>query len=133
MTRETTLARGRAFLEGALIDTCLIDRQTGASTNPTTGAVTPIYTTVYAGRCEVKQGGGASAGQTEVAEATLRLGSYDIKLPIDDALDVRPDDRVTITAARNDTDLVGRKFFLTGEAHATAKTGRRIAMTEIES
>ena len=132
MTRETALARGRAFLESALTDTCIVDREdpTLAVTNPVTGVVTKTYVTVYTGRCEVKQGGGTQAGQTEVAEATLRLASLDLKLPVVGSENVRADDRVTILTAVADTALVGRTFFITNQPTGSHKTTRRCSLTE---
>jgi hypothetical protein len=132
VTRETALAAGRAFLEQALTDTCLIERedQSLQTTDPVTGNVTKHYDTVYEGRCEVKQGGGTPAGQQSVAEANIRVGSWDLKLPVDDSPGLRPDDKVTITACPADAELVGRVFWLTNEAHASHKTTRRLPMSE---
>jgi hypothetical protein len=132
VTRETTLAAGRAFLEGALTDTCIVDRENPALavTNATTGVVTKTFVTIYTGRCEVKQGGGTQAGQTEVAAATLRLASLDLKLPIVGSENVRADDRVTILTAVADAALVGRVFFITNQPTGSHKTTRRLSLTE---
>jgi hypothetical protein len=132
VSRETALVKGRAFLEGALTDACIVDREdpTLTVTNPTTGVVTKTYVTVYTGRCEVKQGGGTQAGQTDVAEATLRLASLDLKLPVVGSENVRADDRVTITACVFDTALVGRVFFTTNQPTGSHKTARRVSLTE---
>lgn len=135
MTRETTLAAGRAFLEQALTDTCLIERADPSLevTDLVTGVVTKTYATVYEGRCEVKQGGGSPAGQVEVGEAAQRIGSFDLKLPVVDSPGLLTDDRVTVTACLFDTELIGRTFFLTSESHASHKTTRRLSMSEVES
>jgi hypothetical protein len=93
MTRETTLARGRAFLEPSLTDTCLIERLTAEFTDPDTGVTTKTYTTIYNGRCQVKQAGGTEEGQSTVGEAVIRVGSWDLKLPVIGTEDRLDDDR----------------------------------------
>lgn len=132
MSRETVLAAGRAFLTAALVDTCVIERSGTPFTNLDTGQVTTPYTPVYTGPCEVKQESG-SAGQTTIAEAALRLGLLVLKLPIVGTEGLLTGDRVTITAARHDAELVGRVFWLTGQAHASHKTARKISMSEVLS
>jgi hypothetical protein len=132
MSREIALTAGRAFVAGALVDTCVITRETGAVTDPDTGVVTKTYATIYTGPCQVQQGEG-SAGQSLVGEASLRLASLTLKLPIAGTENVRAEDIVTITACEMDSALVGRAYFLTGELAATFKTARKLGLTEVLS
>lgn len=135
MSRETALAAGRAFLvnSGALADACTITRKTGESTNLTTGAVTPTYTTLYTGACRIQAAAANWAGPTEVAQAALRLASYELQLPVVGSEGLRIDDRVTVTASANDTDLVGRVFSIVGVSRKSHATTRKLPLLEVLS
>jgi hypothetical protein len=135
MGRENVLLAGRGFLvrSGALVDTCIIERVTGESLNPTTGKVTKTYTTVYSGPCQVQAASANWAGPTTVAEAALRLASSELQLPVVGSEGLKIDDRVTVLTSLNDADLVGRKFTLTGESRKSHATTRKLPLLEILS
>lgn len=133
MSRASVLARGRAFAEGGFIDTCTIDRVTGETTNLNNGVVTKTRTTLYTGRCRVQQAAAPWAGPATVGEAHVRLSALELQLPVAGTEGLRVDDRVTITAATHDTELVGRVFAIVGAHHASEKTTRRLPIQEVLS
>lgn len=135
MGRENVLLASRAFLvtSGALSDACVIERPSGESTNPNTGAVTKLWAQVYAGPCRVQAASANWAGPSDVAEAALRLASSELQLPVVGSEGLRIDDRVTITASLNDADLVGRQFTLTGESRKSHASTRKLPLLEILS
>jgi hypothetical protein len=135
MGRENVLAAGRAFLvtSGALVDTCIIERVTGESLNQTTGAVTKTYATVYTGPCRFQAAAANWAGPTEVAEAALRLASFELQLPVVGSEGLEIDQRVTCLTCLNDADLPGRKFSITGVSRKSHATTRKLPLLEVLS
>jgi hypothetical protein len=133
MSRQTILARGRARLAEALIDTCLVERVTGETTNLTTGAVTKTYTTVYSGACRVQAATANWAGPADVGQAAIRLAAAELQLPVVGSEGILIDDRVSITACVHDTDMVGRVYSVTGLSHKSEATTRKLPLQEILS
>lgn len=129
----TVLAAGRAAAGRGLNDACTITRKTGETTNPANGVVTPMYTQLFAGACRVQAASANWAGPTTVAEAALRLASFELQLPVAGSEGLRIDDRVTITACRNDADLVGRVFTITGASRKSDATTRKLPLLEVLS
>lgn len=136
MGRENVLAAGRAFLttSGALVDTCRIERPASDFTNPTTGAVTKTYTPVYPdGPCRIQAAAANWAGPTDVAQAALRLASFELQLPVVGSEGIEIDDRVTVLSCLNDADLVGRVFTVTGVSRKSHATTRKLPLLEVLS
>jgi hypothetical protein len=130
MTRDSVLARARAFAEAGMTDTCTIQRQTGVTTDDLTGQVTPIYAAIYSGACRIQQA--AAMGQrTESGEASVVVLRLELQLPIVGSEGVERGDRVTITAAVNDTALVGRVFTIRDLAHKSEASARRMTLEEV--
>jgi hypothetical protein len=132
MTRESTLARGRAFLPPALVDTCTVERVASEVNNASTGETVKTYTVIYSGPCRVKMGAAQATRRVRtVGEAALRIASAELQLPVVGSEGILADDRVTVTACVHDTELVGLVFFIVGEHHGTWNTTRRLAMSEV--
>lgn len=129
MSRDSVLARGRAFAVTGFTATCLIQRVQSLDTNPQTGVVTPTYVTIYTGACRVQSSGGASP--VDVAQANRYEVPSTLQIPVAGTSDVRVEDRVTILTNPNDTDLVNRVFHITGLHRATHKTARRLEMQNL--
>lgn len=129
----TVIAAGRAFAAVGFTETCTITRVAGSATDPATGAVVVNRTTLYTGQCRIQQAAAAWAGPTDVGEAQLRLSSSQLQLPVEGTEGLRIDDRVTVTAARNDSDLVGRVFAITGPNAKTDATTRKFPLLEVLS
>lgn len=135
MGRENVLLAGRDFLvsSGALVDACTVQHPTGMSTNPANGVVTPTYATVYTGACRIQAASANWAGPSDVAEAALRLASFELQLPVVGSEGIEIDDRVTVTACLNDVDLVGRVFTITGASRKSHATTRKLPLLEVLS
>ncbi|HEX5996952.1 MAG TPA: DUF6093 family protein [Jiangellales bacterium] len=131
MSVESLLARGRAAAEKLMQDTCTIRHRTGETTDPTSGVVTPTYSTVYTGPCRVQQASPA-ARATDAGEAELLLLSRVLQVPMS-ATGIRAGDRVTIDTSALDPDLDGRVFVVRGEFAKTHATSRRFGIEEVTS
>lgn len=129
MSRESVLARGRAAAEAGMRDACTIRRRTGETTDRDTGQVTYTYADVYAGQCRVQQAQ-AQAQREDVGEDHLMLLRLEVQLPVATTAGLEVGDEITITAAVNDPDLVGRVFRIHDLAHASEKTSRRVQCIE---
>lgn len=138
---EAFLARGRAFLEGRMRDTCRITKPgTGARVkNEETGTYTdPDPVTVYEGKCRIPRRSGAttstsSAGSTSNTGTAWQVGEYPLAIPIDapGSADVRPGHTVTYLTAADDPALVGQVFGITEPSRQSAATERRFKMKQV--
>jgi Family of unknown function (DUF6093) len=130
MTRETALAAGRTMAEAGMMDACIIVRDTVTAVNTQTGAQTVTTVTLYEGVCRYKKSGAAS-GATVGGAYQLMLGPQ-IHLPIVTAAEgLRPGDRITITAAVNDPELVGRVMRIHDLPHESESTARTFGVQEV--
>ena len=129
MSRTAALARGRAAAELGMADACTIQRRNGGTTDPVTGYPTQPYTTLYTGKCRVQQAVAIARPHT-VGEDQVLIVRFDLQIPVVGTEGLRVDDEVTITAAANDQDLVGRVFLVWELAHKSEATARRIGMIE---
>lgn len=134
MSIQSALARGRAAAERVrMVDSCTITRATGIeTTDPISAVVTPTYTQIYSGPCEIKQDK-ADPRTEEVAEAHLLLVDRILKLPVTSSLGVLAEDRVVVDTCVNDPNLVGRTFRVRGEFDASWTTARRLVIQEVTS
>lgn len=129
MSVESMLARGRSLAERLMTDRCTIQRKTGETTDDD-GTITPVYASVYTGKCRVQQPGGQAA-QTDAGENYQLLLRLEVQVPVS-VVDLEPGDRVTITAS-SDPDLPGTVFLIRDLAHKTHATARRLGVTELTS
>lgn len=130
MSAASVLARGRVAAAALFCDAVTIQHPTGSSLNTTTGVLTPTYSTVYAGPAKVQ--GAMQATAREVGEAHLAVLSPSVHVPIS-VTGVVQGDVVTVTAAANDAELVGRVFRVDGPDHKSYATARRLQCTETTS
>ena len=113
-----------------MTDACTIRRPSGAgTTDPNTGYPTQTYTNLYAGKCRIQQHQ-ATADRKEVGEDSLMLLRLEVQLPVAGTEGLNVGDEITMTAATNDTDLVGRVFRIHDLAHKTEATARRVQCIE---
>jgi hypothetical protein len=130
MSRASVLARGRVAAALGMQDACTIRRPSGSgTTDPVTGYPTQSYTTLYTGKCRVQQQAVISRAH-DVGEDTVWVVRFDLQLPVDGSEGLAVEDQVTITAAVNDADLIGRTFIITELAHKSEATSRRVGMIE---
>lgn len=131
MSADQLVARGRIAAERLMVDTVTIDRPDGTTTyDDVTKRETKNYDDpYYTGKARLQQqaavgledqGGGRTV-------TTLRL---ELQLPIT-VTGTRVDDRVTVDAAPNDPDLVGRTFRIQALHHKTHATARRVSVEEV--
>lgn len=130
MTLSTILAHGRAAANNRMFDACIVEHPTGVTTNDTTGVVTPTMAAVYTGPCRIKLPGPTSA--TDGGEVTVSVGSPEVHLPVVGTEGIVHGDRVTVTAARNDSALVGRTFQVIGKDFKSESTARRLQCEELD-
>lgn len=132
MSAATILGRGRAVAEGLMVDTCLIRRSTSVVTDDLTGQVTPIYATVYTGRCKVQTpSAGGDGRRVDVGEVAVVVLRPHLHLPVVGSESVRRGDEVSITAGTNDTALTGRTWLVRDEMTKTYATARRLILEEV--
>ncbi len=129
MTRATLLARAQSAAEAGMLDTCTITRAGIRTTDTTTGAVTTPTTTVYTGKCRILQAQ-AQAQREDVGEDHLLLLRIEVQLPVA-VTGLAVGDRITVTAAAHDADLVGRVFRVHDLAHKSDPSSRRPQCLEV--
>lgn len=119
----------RAQAESLMVDTCAITRPGGRGEyDPDThtyGAATD--TTVYTGACRVRAD--LDPGDVDFGGGPVTLTTALVSIPID-ADQVLQGDTVTITAAVNDPQLVGRTFTVRAVLAQTHATARRLRCEE---
>lgn len=130
MSRDRLLARGRIAADAGMLDTCVIRRVTGTTTDDFSGVPTKTYLNPdpYTGKCRVQQTSPA-ATQYDVGQAAVRLQPLTIAVPIA-VTGLEVNDEITITASLNDPDLVGRVFLVRELAHKSEATARRLGVEE---
>lgn len=130
MTRETALAAGRTLAEAGMMDACRIVRDSVAGVNTQTGEQTITTTTLYEGKCRVKKSGGASG--SDVGGAYQLIRSMQVHLPVTAATEgLRPGDRITVVAATNDPELLGRVMRIHELPHESESTARAFGVQEV--
>lgn len=121
-----------------MVDTCVIRRETGSTTDRTTGQPTPTYTQIYpatgsAGPCRVQEIFGF-ARETSPSPDQTQLARYRIlQLPVATSLGVQSGDLVEMVTCVNDPDLVGVVMVLRDQSGKTEATSRRLGMEELTS
>jgi len=121
---------GRAAAEALQVDACTVQRQTGTSTDPNTGVVTPTYSTVYTGQCRVQSR--ALVGQTpDAGEHRWAAGVFEVQLPMSSAA-CAVDDLVTVIASVLDPELVGVVLRVKSLFHKSHATSRRLMCEEMQ-
>lgn len=124
MSAARTIARGRRMAEKLMVDTCLVQRVIGETTNDETGTVEPILQTVYSGRCKLQnqteyETGSVAGGHLSVEQRSLvhfPVGSFQSK----------HGDLCTFTASVA-PGVAGQKYRLQGETpYRTFETAYRV-------
>lgn len=111
-----------------MVDTCLIQRRTGETTDDD-GNVTSTFVTVYSGKCKVHQQS-VQARAADPGEAYVLMVRRELHLPVATSVGVRAGDEVTVLACVHDADLVGRVLVVRDEAAKSAATARRLGVEE---
>lgn len=112
-------------------DACVIERRTGRVLNETTLEYVDQWTPVYAGVCRVKVAGTQPA-VSEPGGRTFVITDAVVQLPIGPERFV-DNDRVTVTVAVFDPDLVGVALSVTSREVKSQATMRRLHVSEVSS
>lgn len=128
MSRSSLLARARLAAEKGMADTCLIRRRVGEQTDDFSGVVTPVYQTVYEGKCRVQQST-AQADPRTSGEALVMVLQLEVQLPMS-VIGLQVDDEILLLASLNDPDLPGRILYIRDLAHKTDASARRVRVRE---
>lgn len=113
-----------------MVDSCTIRRRTGTTTDTTTGAVTPTFSTLYTGqKCRVQSSGNWGEAR-DVGEAALVLLTLQVQLPVA-VTGLEKGDEITIDTSVHDPDLVGRVVRIRDLHHKSHATSRRVMCTEV--
>jgi len=123
------LAFGRRFAKGTMRDTCRIIRYGTDVWDEATLSNTPSETVVYEGPCRLlypyrAPTEASTPGQTQT-EQLARLS-----LPVETSLGIRDQDEVRYLTSASDPDLPGKKFTVSGSAHQSDATARRVPVKE---
>lgn len=116
-----------------MVETCTVVRKTGETVGAG-GVITPITTTVYTGKCRimVRTRERLGGSYTDVGEELRVLSRLELQVPIS-APELFEADKVTITAATYDPQLVGRLYTVRDVMHKSYLTSRRVTITELSS
>ncbi|MGP9490055.1 DUF6093 family protein [Glutamicibacter sp. AOP5-A2-7] len=120
---EAAIREGRIAAESLMVDACVVERDTGqTTTDPVTGKVVKVFETTYTGKCKV-QGRSAVAVEPSAGGHVFTVEQLQVHLPV--SAQSMLDDRVTVTVATVDEDLVGLVLRLTELARGTYRTADR--------
>lgn len=119
--------RGRVAAAALFTDACVIERESGSVMDPVTFEERPSWVPVYAGACRVKV---TSSAPVEGAGRTYVITDALLQLPVGDVRFLDKD-RVTVTAAAYDADLVGVVLTVTSREVRTHATMRRLHVSEV--
>ena len=126
----------RAEAERGMVDAVTIERQRVdgngdpvTDLDPETLAEVPVFDAVHSGKARVQRG--ISQGHEPVSGG-VEFGVYrlEVQLPIA-VVGVRPGDRVTVTAATFDPDLVGKVATVRAVPDKTHATKRSLMCEEV--
>lgn len=123
------LLAGRLEAEALMVDACVVRRQTGESTDPVTGKVTPVLVPVYSGPCKVQQTM-AQSNTTVSGDYQFTLQNTRLDVPVS-AGPLRVNDTVELTASVLDPQLVGRVYRVVELFHKTFATSQRTRVEEV--
>jgi Family of unknown function (DUF6093) len=125
------LTARRAAAEALMVDTCMIDGQTG-TTLYDNGSETPTYTTVYTGKCRVQiQAASSSTAAREVGDQQVSLLAIVVQVPVVGTEGIHVRDRVTLLRATYDADLEGRVFWVSQPAPSSDASARLLSCVEV--
>lgn len=112
-----------------MVDSCTVTRVTGQVLSESTGEYEDTVETVYEGACRVQLRNFAVASLPLSGERQVVALQLEVSLPVA-TTGVAVGDLVTMTAAPNDAQLVGRAFRVREEMHKTHATARRLVVQE---
>lgn len=123
------LAMGRRKAESLMRDTCRITSKGPDVWNEATLTYTPSTVTVYEGKCRMlypyrAPTTASTPGQVESVQLAR------LSLPVETSVGVREGAEVEYLTSASDPDLPGRRFRVSGNAHQSDATARRLPVEE---
>lgn len=118
------LLEGRKLADSLMVDEVSISRRTGETTTDDEGSVVDVTEVVYAGRARVQVVESVPTGG-DVAGLDLAVTRARVDVPIS-AGPFRPDDLVTVTAARHDPHLAGVRVRILAPFNKSMATAQRL-------
>lgn len=132
MTADSVLARARVAMEALMVDTCTVKRLVpNPYTNPETGQMAKLYTTLYSGKCRVQRRTFFDRPH-EIGEDFVLMLAVEVQLPMS-FVGGTAEDIITMVYSVYDPDLVGRDFSVKGISHKSHAASRRFQCVEINS
>jgi hypothetical protein len=125
MSAQTAIARGRAYVESQMTDTCQIGVESESTLDETTDEYTSTFTVLYDGPC-LFRAGVRLGNEVDVVGQDLFLQNAVVKVPIEGTETLGKDNIVIITGSLTDPGIVGTRARVTGPFAQTYATSRRL-------
>ena len=124
MSARSVTLRGQRRAESLMVDTLIVERQTGEAMDPDTLEMVPVFDTVYEGKGRIQRWDGAGSGsEPVVGSVEFGLDTFFAQLPIS-VVGVLAHDRVRVLASPLDDSLAGLTGTVRsakGKTHATKR------------
>lgn len=138
MSASSVTLAGQRAAEALMVDTCIVDRKTGTTTQsptPPFDAVDDYSPPLYAGKCRVQRpGSSVGGGETVVGEAEFGVQTVHGQLPLS-AVGLKRGDRFRVTALgpNSDPDLLNLTATVKANLTKTHPTKRTLVCEEVTS
>jgi hypothetical protein len=122
MSADSVVLQGRVLLEAMMTSSCVIQRQSGTTTDPATGIDTPTFTGIYTGKCRLRMPD-ARSNDVQAAGQTVEVQSPTLSIPVTAAGSgsVRPGDIATVTSPLDPNIVTVRIAGIHTQTHSTAR------------
>jgi len=125
VSRASVLAKGRAFTEASMTDTCVIRRAGGSPVlNEETGQYEPSFVDVYSGPCKVRFIT-STVSEQDYQSQTVVEQQVVLSLPVEESTPVVVNDIAEITTSQTNVSAIGKTFRIAGLFDQTYATARR--------
>lgn len=125
-----TLPRLRAEAESMMVDACIIHGDPVTVFNEETLENEETIPVIYEGRCKYRLSD-AAIQPVEAVGQSLIVQRATLSLPIGSSRGIRKNHVATITASKNDPEMVGMRLLVKDSFRHTNATARRLPVEEI--
>lgn len=125
MSALSAIARGRAYVEAQMTDTCQIGVESDGVLDETTDEYGVIFTVLYEGPC-LFRAGVRLGNEVDAAGQGLFLQNAVVKVPIEGTEMLGKGNVVILTGSATDPGIVGVRARVTGPFAQTYATSRRL-------
>ena len=122
----------RREAESLMVDTLVVEHQTGTTVDPDSLAEVPTFSEVYSGKGRIQRSGALSPSDQVAGGFEFGIGTPLAQLPLS-ATGIRKGDRVTVTAVGplTDPDLLGIVATVQANLTKTHPTKRTLVCEEV--